>query len=79
MGNTSMRSPLYVKVEAVAGTDTREVIDELVSLARRLRIGVQCDMNGVTVCAHSDSDSGKLFERFEDELHSKHRYKYASV
>lgn len=72
---------LYLKVEASAGSETLEVIEDLVALADRVGATVECSMNGVTVLARPGVSAANLFREFERQLQDAgpSKYRLASV
>lgn len=63
-----MRPDLYITVEAFAGSDIRHIADEMIALANRMQVVVECKCNGVTMMARPGDDAGA----------SDHKHKFAS-
>lgn len=72
-------SDLTIKVEVFGGTDCRDAIHQMASLASHLRVGVEADLNGVTVRATPFCDSRALGEAWAKLLSDEStRFRYVS-
>lgn len=66
---------LTVEVQASAGQDIAEAIEEMCILASRLGCLVIADLNGVRTMAKPGCDPRDLFAQWDSELASKRPYK----
>lgn len=70
---------LFLKVEALAGSEIRRTCDEAIQLADKLGITVEFNFNEVIVLARPGDDYEELAEAWNKALHSKYQIKMAST
>lgn len=66
---------LTLKVEAGAGEDVRDIIQEMCLLAARMGCLVRAELNSVVTMAKPGADPRELYKQWEAELDSKRQYK----
>src|SRR5690554_1001844 len=73
------RTSIHVTVEASAGSSIEHVCSEIVDLAQRLMIGVDCKFNDVLLMAGPDTDRNGLAEAYRRECESDRPCKIATA
>lgn len=66
---------ISIEVQASAGSDVAEIINDQCALANRLNIRVDCSLNGVKVMSQPLCDPAALYALWSEELVSNHQYK----
>lgn len=66
---------ISIEVHASAGSDVAEIINDQCSLANKLNIRVDCNLNGVKVMAQPLCDPADLYALWSAEMGSKSHYK----
>ncbi len=56
---------IFIRVEPEPGSSYMSVIEELVALAKRMRVDVRCRLSGVDVRAFAWNKPRDLFEAFD--------------
>jgi len=56
---------LYLDVEVYGGSNIADAINDMVAMARHLRVGIWADLNGVRTLARPNDDAQELFEEWE--------------
>ena len=70
-----MTSMLTLKVEAGAGEDVRDIIQEMCLVAARTGCMIVADLNQVRTMAKPGADPRELHRQWEAEMESKRPYK----
>lgn len=69
---------LTLKVEAFGGCDCRDIIRQMCALATHMRVGVECELNGVKVRAVPYCDAAALGEAWFASMNGTDKFKYVS-
>ncbi len=72
-------SGIYINVHGYGGSHGEKICHDLVDLARRLDITIQCDFNDVTVMAKPADDPAALWRSLQYQLSQNGPYRFATA
>jgi hypothetical protein len=67
-------SNIYIQIKAIAGTHVNVVIAEMVEMARKIDISVECIFNGVTIRAKPTNDTLALIKAYDEAIAKKQHW-----
>ena len=71
---------LYIEVEASLGDSVEEqIIPEMIALANRMQIAVQCTINDVKTTAYPNDDIARLYRAWKLGMNRPHKLAMAHM